>query len=184
MRRAALFVTLLTVQIALSPVASSAHVGGQPHAATSIETAAIAERVDVAPAVPLGTHGAGAATETTRSPLAPAGHATWLAFTAVMLSILAVRGRRITALAALLAFSWFGFESSIHSTHHLGDERAASQCVVAFAASAHHPASADSTASPAPLARTPDSAPELVVPGIALAILPIAAGRGPPFRAA
>lgn len=46
------------------------------------------------------------------------------------------RGRRIKAMALVLALSLFAFEAALHSAHHLGHLNQATQCGVA-SASAH-----------------------------------------------
>jgi hypothetical protein len=66
---------------------------------------------------------------------------------ALLLGAAAVVPRRVLIVALVLLLLVAGFEASVHSVHHLADQRAAAHCAVA-AASAHVQGAADPLAVP------------------------------------
>jgi hypothetical protein len=79
----------------------------------------------------------------------------WVALVlAVLLGAAAVAPRRVLIAAFALLLLVAGFEASVHSVHHLADQRAAATCVVA-AASAHVHGATDLLAVPEMWVPTP-----------------------------
>lgn len=187
MRRLLLaFALIASATLALSPARALAH-----ERAPVVDTDALrAERL----ADSASTSARGADAEVTAAP-APrtlsasrrAGSATpWgllLAITVVMSLALATpaRVRRGVALTAVVALAWFVFETGVHSTHHLGDERGAARCTVGSTASKIVVTEDEPPAATVTLAPAPTRLSEATEQNPAVCPLPISPGRAPPL---
>ena len=156
-RLLALLVVLVATGFLLGPATTAlAHVRPVPAAAPASvpQQPAPAATPQVAPVeTPVAAPDATVrvASKPTSAPTAPL----WAALVlAVLLGAAAVVPRRVLIVAVALLLLVAGFEASVHSVHHLADQRAAATCAVA-AASAHVHGATDLLAVPEMWVPTP-----------------------------
>jgi hypothetical protein len=171
LRRTAVWIVMLLTGVIGSPIYASAH------SSTSSVILAAPPSSAAAPMIPVA---AGA------RPRDPSGEMglTALILAGIIVSVLYASRRRRRVRIRILGLSLLllvaGFESAVHSVHHLGDAAAAERCLVA--ATGQHAAvvSPDGPLITDPLLRAGDVAPP-ARPSRAHAVwLALDAGRGPP----
>jgi hypothetical protein len=113
---------LIALSLAVSTLAGVSSAFAHPTAQPPVDfTTTLAE--DAGPAGEWRASGSGVGTDSLGA---------WIAF--IIATVLALRRlRNALAIATVLAAIVLVFESGVHSVHHLGDDHAASQCVVASA---------------------------------------------------
>jgi hypothetical protein len=154
-RPLALLVMLAAIGMLLGTATTAlAHVRPVPAAPAVSQEPASAVTPQVAPVeTPIAAPGATVRLASIPTP-ATAGPL-WAALGLVLLlGAAAVVPRRVLITALVLLFLVAGFETSVHSVHHLADQRAAARCAVA-AASAHVQGAADPLAVPEMWVPTP-----------------------------
>jgi hypothetical protein len=152
-RPVALVMLVVALGVLLGPATTAlAHV--RPVTATASQEPASIVTPQVAPVeAPIAAPSATARLASIPTPATDAPLWAVLVLT-ILLGAAAVVPRRVLIAALVLLLLVAGFEASVHSVHHLADQRAAAPCAVA-AASAHVQGAADPLAVPEMWAPTP-----------------------------